>query len=45
MYSTCLFCHAKLGSNQVLESFPIGGRLAYDGENHRVRVLSSEDIT
>ncbi len=39
MYSTCLFCHANLGSNQVLEAFPIGGRLAYDPEKGRLWAL------
>ena len=30
MYSTCLFCHASLGGNAEIESFPIGRRLAFD---------------
>ena len=30
MYSTCLFCHASLGQNAEIESFPIGRRLAFD---------------
>jgi hypothetical protein len=28
--STCIFCHANLGSNEVVEHFPIGRRLAFD---------------
>ena len=29
MYSTCLFCHAQLGANEVVEHFPVGRRLAF----------------
>src|SRR3984957_16985049 len=36
MYSTCLFCHADLGSNEVIESFPVGKRLAFDAEKGRL---------
>src|SRR5262245_27493760 len=28
MYSICLHCHRSLGSNEAVEHFPIGGRLA-----------------
>jgi hypothetical protein len=27
MYATCLFCHAPLGRNEVVELFPLGLRL------------------
>src|SRR5436305_2047643 len=38
MYSTCLFCNQDLGSNEVIEQFPIGRRLAFDAyESRRVR--------
>jgi hypothetical protein len=30
MYSSCIFCTRPLGSNQVLETFPVGRRLAFD---------------
>jgi len=30
MYSTCIFCQKSLGTNEVIESFPIGRRLAFD---------------
>lgn len=30
MYSTCLFCNSNLGTNEVIEHFPIGRRLAFD---------------
>jgi len=36
MFSTCLFCHASLGANQIIEHFPIGRRLAYDAERGRL---------
>ena len=39
MYSTCLFCHNDLGANQVVEHFPIGRRLAFDGEKGRLWVI------
>ena len=39
MYATCLFCHAPLGRNETLESFPIGRRLAYDAERGRLWVV------
>ena len=39
MYSTCLFCHNDLGTNEVVEHFPIGRRLAFDGEKGRLWVV------
>jgi hypothetical protein len=30
MYSTCTFCYAPLGSNAVLETFSVSGRVAFD---------------
>lgn len=39
MYTTCLFCHSDLGSNEVIESFPIGRRLAFDAANGRLWVV------
>lgn len=39
MYSTCLFCNASLGSNEVVESFPVGRRLAFDAANGRLWVV------
>lgn len=30
MYSTCTFCYAALGTNSVLESFAVSGRVAFD---------------
>jgi hypothetical protein len=39
MYSTCLFCHAKLGANEAVEHFPIGRRLAFDAAKGRLWVV------
>jgi len=39
MYSTCLFCHGELGSNEVVEHFPIGRRLAFDNSKGRLWVV------
>ncbi|HKW45931.1 MAG TPA: hypothetical protein VJN70_00740 [Gemmatimonadaceae bacterium] len=39
MYSTCLFCNANLATNEVIESFPIGRRLAFDAANGRLWVV------
>lgn len=36
MYATCLFCHARLGSNEAIEQFPIGRRLAFDAAKGRL---------
>lgn len=30
MYSNCIFCYANLGSNDAIEAFPVGSRVAYD---------------
>ena len=32
MYSACLWCHARLGTNDQVPTFPVGGRLAFDPE-------------
>jgi hypothetical protein len=39
VYSTCLFCKGKLGSNEVIEHFPVGNRLAFDAEKGRLWVV------
>ena len=39
MYSACLFCHASLGANDVLETFPVGRRLAFDPARGRLWVV------
>lgn len=39
MYSTCLFCHDKLGTNDAIEHFPVGRRLAFDAAKGRLWVV------
>jgi hypothetical protein len=39
MYSTCMFCNASLGSNEVIEAFPVGRRLAFDAARGRLWVV------
>jgi hypothetical protein len=39
MYSTCLFCQAALGKNEVVEHFPVGRRLAFDAHKGRLWVV------
>lgn len=42
MYSTCLFCHGSLGTNEAVEHFPVGRRLAFDGAKGRLWVVCRE---
>jgi hypothetical protein len=42
VYSTCLFCHASLGANEVIEHFSIGRRLAFDAAKGRLWVVCSK---
>ncbi|NOT09820.1 MAG: hypothetical protein HOP28_16630 [Gemmatimonadales bacterium] len=39
MYRTCLFCHADLGANDLIEHLPIGRRLAVDSGKGRLWVV------
>jgi hypothetical protein len=39
VYSTCLFCHSSLGTNEVIETFPVGRRLAFDASKGRLWVV------
>lgn len=39
MYTTCMFCNRPLGANQVVESFPVGRRLAFDAAKGRLWVV------
>src|SRR5512142_2756098 len=36
MYSTCIFCNKPLGSNEAIEAFPIGTRVAFDSARGRL---------
>ncbi len=42
MYSTCIFCNHSLGANKRVEYFPVGGRLAFDGDKGRLWVVCPE---
>ena len=39
MFSTCLFCHSRLGANESIEAFPVGRRLAFDPLKGRLWVV------
>src|SRR6476620_5087073 len=39
MYTTCLFCHSDLGTNEVIESFPIGRGIGFDAAQGRLWVV------
>src|SRR5882762_2016781 len=39
MYTTCLFCNADLGRNDVIEHFQVGRRLAFDAAKGRLWVV------
>ncbi|MEJ7809586.1 MAG: hypothetical protein WKG32_04130 [Gemmatimonadaceae bacterium] len=39
MFSTCIFCQSALGANDVIEPFPVGRRLAFDGARGRLWVV------
>src|SRR5437763_4554901 len=36
MYAHCVFCHSSLGTNTVIETFPVGRRLAFDAAKGRL---------
>ena len=42
MYRTCMFCKRPLGSNEVVESFPVGRRLAFDAAKGRLWVVCAK---
>ena len=39
MYQTCMFCNEPLGANEVVETFPVGRRLAFDAAKGRLWVV------
>lgn len=39
MYRTCIYCHQSLGSNEAIEHFPVGRRLAFDAGRGRLWVV------
>ena len=39
MYTRCIFCRKPLGANKVIETFPVGRRLAFDAARGRLWVV------
>ncbi len=39
MYRTCMFCNQSLGENEIVETFPVGRRLAFDSGRGRLWVV------
>ena len=39
MYKTCMFCNKSLRTNEVVEEFPVGRRLAFDAAKGRLWVV------
>ena len=39
MYTTCIHCKKPLESNEVIETFPVGRRLAFDSAKGRLWVV------
>ena len=42
MNATCMFCNRALGANEVVETFPVGRRLAFDAERGRLWVVCNK---
>jgi hypothetical protein len=42
VYSTCLFCNNALGTNESIENFSVGRRLAFDSATGRLWVICPE---
>ena len=42
MYTSCMFCQKPLGANEVVESFPVGRRLAFDAARGRLWVVCTK---
>ena len=42
MYKSCMFCRKRLGANEVVESFPVGRRLAFDSARGRLWVVCTK---
>ncbi len=39
MFKACMFCRKPLGTNEVIETFPVGRRLAFDATRGRLWVV------
>jgi hypothetical protein len=42
MFTRCIFCHANLPANDLVERFPLGRRIAFDPGRGRLWVVCSE---
>ena len=42
MFTACIYCHGRLPRNRSIEAFPLGQRLAYDGEKGRLWAVCTE---
>lgn len=42
MFSACCFCRRPLGTNEMFETFPVGSRLAFDGDKGRLWVVCTQ---
>ena len=42
MYKSCMFCARPLGANEVIETFPVGRRLAFDAARGRLWVICTK---
>lgn len=39
MFASCVYCTSALGANEVIEAFPVGRKLAFDGATGRLWVV------
>src|SRR5262245_10847339 len=39
MYADCMFCSKSLGTNEVIETMPVGRRIAFDADRGRLWVV------
>ena len=42
VYKSCMFCTKPLGANEVIETFPVGRRLAFDAARGRLWVICTK---
>ncbi len=42
MYKTCIYCNRDLGLNESVENFPVGRKIAFDGEKGRLWVVCDQ---
>jgi|WetSurMetagenome_2_1015567.scaffolds.fasta_scaffold20261_7 hypothetical protein len=39
MFATCIFCHSRLGRNDLIEALPVGQRVAFDAQKGRLWIV------